>query len=224
MIVFSVRYGKYLSDNFSYKENMGVRWAVVTGSALFLQLVVFAFAFNPATWLGESLFIVLSLVIWSILFHFVKRQRTVTIQWTSPQTGNGGTEEDSANEFSESIIRNIELTIAPRLASCMQDDKIYLNPKLKLGDLAAAVGTNVKYLTYYLQHSLDTSFYDYINSYRVEEACRIIREMESSGRINMTDVATRSGFNSVSSFNRYFFKIMSVSPKAFYTDVVMKGK
>ena len=224
MVVFSVRYGKYLSDNFSYKENMEVRWAVVTGSAWFLQLVIYAIAFTPATWLGECLFIVSSLVIWSILFYFVKRQRTVRIQWTSPEAADKGTEDDSVSEFSESIVRNIEITIAPRLASCMQEDKIYLNPKLKLGDLAAAVGTNVKYLTYYLQHSLGTSFYDYINSFRVEEACRIIREMESSGRINMTDVAIRSGFNSVSSFNRYFFKIMSVSPKAFYTDEVRKGK
>lgn len=224
MIVFSVRYGKYLSDNFSYKENMEVRWAVVTGLCWFLQLVIFALAFTPATWLGESLFIVSSLIIWTILFYYVKRQRTVRIQWSSPEDGKDEPEDSASNDFSESIIRNIELSIAPKLAVCMQEDKIYLNPKLKLGDLAAAVGTNVKYLTYYLQHSLGSSFYDYINSFRVEEACRIIREMKSSGRINMTDVATRSGFNSVSSFNRYFFKIMSISPKAFYTDEVRKGK
>ena len=40
--------------------------------------------------------------------------------------------------------------------------------------------------------------------------------MSDIGRINMTDVAQQSGFNSVSTFNRYFKKVMGLTPKAYY--------
>ena len=97
----------------------------------------------------------------------------------------------------------------------MEREKLYLNARLSLSDLAAAVGTNKTYISTYL-NGQGCTFYDFINRYRVEEACRIIDQMATDGRIPMTDVAVRSGFNSISSFNRYFFRVKGVTPTAYF--------
>ena len=78
-------------------------------------------------------------------------------------------------------------------------------------DSALAVGSNKTYLSTYLNQRGKT-FYDFVNEYRIAEACRIIDTKPKGTRLAMADVATRSGFNSISSFNRYFNKIMGVSP------------
>ena len=85
-----------------------------------------------------------------------------------------------------------------------------------LKEVAAASGTNMTYLSIYLNHYQHLTFYDYVNRFRVEEACHLIDEMSSTGRINMTEVAQRSGFNSVSTFNRNFKKTKGITPKEYY--------
>ena len=111
---------------------------------------------------------------------------------------------------------NRDTLLAQRLNHCMVHDKPYLIPKLSLGDLALAIGTNKTYLSDYFNNNLHTTFYEYINRYRVMAARRMIYSMALSNRVNMDAVAEQSGFNSLSSFNRYFVKSMGVTPKQYY--------
>ena len=111
---------------------------------------------------------------------------------------------------------NRDTLLAQRLNHCMVHDKPYLIPKLSLGDLALAIGTNKTYLSDYFNNNLHTTFYEYINRYRVMAARRMIYSMVLSNRVNMDAVAEQSGFNSLSSFNRYFVKSMGVTPKQYY--------
>ena len=104
--------------------------------------------------------------------------------------------------------------IATSLQRCMERDKVYLNPRLSLTDLASAVGTNKTYISIHINRQGKT-FYDFINDYRITEACRIIDSTPVGERISMTDVAQRSGFNSISSFNRYFSKIKGITPATY---------
>lgn len=105
--------------------------------------------------------------------------------------------------------------IASALQRCMKTEKLYLNPRLSLADLAVAAGTNKTYISNYI-NAQGSTFYDYVNGYRIEEACRIIDDSKAAGqRIVMADVAARSGFNSTSTFNRYFFKLQGITPTSY---------
>ena len=106
--------------------------------------------------------------------------------------------------------------IGKKLRKTMEEDKLYLNPELSLREVSAAIGSNMKYLSLYLNKMLGLTFYEYVNKFRVEYAGRLILSMYESGRVNMTDVASQSGFNSLSSFNRYFKKEKGVTPKEYY--------
>ena len=50
-----------------------------------------------------------------------------------------------------------------RLQQCFEEDKVYLDPKLRLSELAARLGTNRTYLSQYFNHSCAQSFYEYVN-------------------------------------------------------------
>lgn len=123
---------------------------------------------------------------------------------------------DATEMLNATMDKERENLITQRLRICMENEKPYLTPKLSLGDLALCIGTNKTYLSDYFNNSLHLTFYEYINGYRVGKAEELILAMAMSNRINMDEVAERSGFNSLSSFNRYFMKIHGVTPKQFY--------
>ncbi|MBQ6688825.1 MAG: helix-turn-helix transcriptional regulator [Bacteroidales bacterium] len=80
--------------------------------------------------------------------------------------------------------------------------------------MASFVGTNRTYLSEYLNDSIGVTFYEYINEWRVKEACRIMDDA-SEKRRTMLEVAEMSGFNSGSTFNRSFSKVMGMTPSAY---------
>ena len=109
-----------------------------------------------------------------------------------------------------------------RLEHVLVEDKIYLNPKITLGEVAQAIGSNKTYLSDYINNTLHTTFYDFINTYRITEARLIIEAMPQEGRKSMAVVAEMSGFNSLSTFNRHFVRVVGISPKQYYTDSLKK--
>lgn len=73
--------------------------------------------------------------------------------------------------------------------------------------------SNKTYISSYI-NSQGKTFYDYVNEYRISEDCRM--KDTSEEHLSMTEVSMRSGFNSISSFNRYFLKIKGVTPTNYY--------
>ena len=58
----------------------------------------------------------------------------------------------------------------------------------------------------------------YINSFRVEYACKLIKQgyLES---FSMKAIAEKSGFNSQENFNRVFKQLKSCTPSEFYRSI-----
>lgn len=218
VIVSAIRYRRLLSANLSYKERIDVQWVVVCCLIYFITLWAYMVAFYQTTWLSEAVYCLFSIFIWLFLFllscrHRVKRMFVRNGQNASDDDIPLAMETGLSDESGAALYIEV---LAPRLLHCMTQEKMFLDPTLAVRDVALAMGTNVTYLSIYLNRTLGVTFYDFVNRYRVEEACRIIESMSDIGRINMTDVAQQSGFNSVSTFNRYFKKVMGLTPKAYY--------
>ena len=221
VVVFSVRYRQYIKLNYSYKENIDVAWVVVSSVAFFLSLFVYNLAFADTTWLSEALYNIFSMALWTFLFLFSRRHRVVRILKPVENENEPATEEIEEPKSDDDVVSH-NYILAVRLEQKMSQDKLYLNPKLTTTDVATAIGTNKTYLSDYLNNTLNTSFFDYINTFRINEACRIIEMMPERGRKSMSVVAQKSGFNSLSSFHRYFVKLKGISPKSYYVNSLMK--
>jgi AraC-like DNA-binding protein len=119
-------------------------------------------------------------------------------------------------QVEESVVSSeAYVVLAEQLKKCMDEEKIYLNPKLTLQDVSTAIGTNRTYLSDYLNKILKTTVYEYVNSLRTSRACELIDLMTAENKRSIQEIAEVSGFNSISTFNRSFIKIMGMTPSQY---------
>lgn len=90
--------------------------------------------------------------------------------------------------------------IADKLEGLMLDKKPYLDPDLSLPELAKAVSVLPNYVSQTLNGKLHVTFFDYINSWRIRDACPLVLKSNQP----IADIAHQSGFNSRSSFYKAF--------------------
>ena len=78
--------------------------------------------------------------------------------------------------------------------------KNFDNPDLMLEEAADALKLNKYYFSHYFKRCMGYSFHSYLTFTRVNFAKRLLIET----KMPITDVAFRSGFNSLQTFNRVF--------------------
>lgn len=97
------------------------------------------------------------------------------------------------------------------LDNVMKNDKPYINPDLKSNDLARLVSTSSYVLSYIFNQYLKSSYYDYVNKYRVEEFKRLVHTLDPH-RYTLTALSQMCGFSSRASFFRHFKKLTGITP------------
>jgi AraC-like DNA-binding protein len=115
-----------------------------------------------------------------------------------------------SSEDSENIHR--------QLSQVMATEKLFRESELSLADLAGRLNTQPNYLSQVINEREGKNFYDYINTLRIEEFKRLAASPDSR-KYTLIALAEASGFNSKSSFNRYFKKISGQSPSEFLLSV-----
>ncbi|SNS78035.1 Helix-turn-helix domain-containing protein [Ekhidna lutea] len=102
---------------------------------------------------------------------------------------------------------------AEQLERFMQNEQPYLINELRLQDLAESIGIPPHHLSQVINHNLKTTFFDYVNRYRVTRAKQLIAS-ESDFK-SLLGIAFDSGFNNKTSFVNAFKKHEGVTPSAF---------
>jgi AraC-like DNA-binding protein len=101
-----------------------------------------------------------------------------------------------------------------QLFQYFQSDKPYLNPDLRVEDLAIRFQVPTRRITEALKHVTGQSYADYVNRFRVAEATRIMDRQESQN-LKLEVIAAQCGFGSRQYFRRVFEQITGVNP-SFY--------
>ncbi|AJR13506.1 helix-turn-helix domain-containing protein [Leptospira interrogans] len=109
------------------------------------------------------------------------------------------------------ILQNIDLERVEFKLNEFLAQKNYKDEEIRLPDFAAAIGLSTHQASYYLNKRLKTSFNDFINFNRIEEAKRLI--LIGNSRFTLLDIAFESGFNSITTFHRACLKFTGCSPK-----------
>ena len=99
--------------------------------------------------------------------------------------------------------------MSKRMKVLFDEDKIYLDPELRLSALAVQLGTNRTYMSNYFNQYCGTSFYDYVNRFRLEHSKNLLTDSDYTYEV----IASMSGFNSLSTFRRAFQMMYGCSPK-----------
>lgn len=104
--------------------------------------------------------------------------------------------------------------IAVQLDKLMTQQRFYANPDITLDKLADAAGYPAKKVSLTIKQRYQQNFYEYINSYRIAEAKRLLAEHGPAAK-TITDIYFAVGFNSKSVFNTFFKRLEGVTPSQF---------
>ena len=101
-----------------------------------------------------------------------------------------------------------------KLKKYMIEEKPFLNPSLTIQEVSAAIGIPVRNLSVLINHKLEQHFYDFVNSYRIENAMEILKD-STKNKVTILEILYDVGFNSKSSFNTAFKKHTGNTPTSY---------
>lgn len=93
--------------------------------------------------------------------------------------------------------------LVQRLVYLMEEERLYLNPDLCLKDLAGKLHVSPRHLSQVINDRLKKSVIDFVNTYRIQEAKRLLGNYKGNGS-SIIQISLQAGFNSKSAFNRAF--------------------
>ena len=193
------RYHKMLKEQFSYMENINLNWMRQSILSFFAMQIVWTLVNIEMNASMECYYMCLSLIICIFMCYSLSRHQSVL-------------DELSSIEHCDNIPDAEDM---PKLGATLQElfisQKLYLNPRLKLSDVAALAGTNRTYLSNYFNRTLNATFYDYVNGLRLNHA----EELLQNSNEPQAFIAEQSGFNSLSTFRRQFQQRHHCTPEVF---------
>ena len=146
----------------------------------------------------EAIYMGVTLGVWMLICYFIYRHESVIDELAEPAAQ---AERDTSSDIGNATLRE-------RILDLFENQQIYLNPQLKLSDVAAMINSNRTYVSRFFNNSHGKTFFEFVNEYRVQHA----RTLLQSGNDKLDIVAEKSGFSSRQSFHRVFTKLTGCSP------------
>lgn len=101
------------------------------------------------------------------------------------------------------------MSIIKSLDVLMKEKELYKNTNIKLQDIAKELHITSHKLSQLLNDNIGKSFAGFLNSYRIEEAKKILKEVQN---ITLEAVGFEAGFSSKSNFYATFKKVVGQTP------------
>lgn len=90
----------------------------------------------------------------------------------------------------------------------MEEKRPYRSPDFKLMDITEVLSLNRTYLSRLFNEGFDSSFLDFVQYYRIEDAKRLLSETD----LNTSEIAFRIGYRSNPAFHRAFVRATGLTP------------
>lgn len=116
------------------------------------------------------------------------------------------------DKYAKSGLRRRQMQAYKRkLEEIMLNEQAYLQPNLTLPALASSVGCSVNHLSQVINAGFNMSFFDYLNSHRVDHARELLAQLDGKNGA-ILKIAFSVGFNSNSAFYAAFKKHVGMTP------------
>lgn len=99
--------------------------------------------------------------------------------------------------------------ICESLMDYLEKEKPYLNPNIKIIDVADYLNTNKSYLSRVINSHFKKNFSQFINWYRVRDSMDLYMR---NPKIDISTMASKSGFQSMTTFNTAFTRYTGMTP------------
>ncbi len=207
---------KNIREQFSNTDKVNLKWLQYLTYGL-SGIWIIVFLGNPVwTFLSVALFVL------TIGLFGIRQGKIFALEATSSAAPDQEATQPNQNQkryLNSGLSDKRKKLIENKMTHLMEIEKAYLNPDLSLTLLANQLESQPNSISQYINEELGVSFYDFINSLRVEEFKRLI-VIPKYQNYKLIEVAYDCGFNSKSSFNRSFKKIEGRTPSQYVSDIV----
>lgn len=94
-----------------------------------LFYIGYFFAFHRTSWMGEAIYNIFSLGLWLYVFSFTQRHKVLD-NLVSEEEDTTDNDEDEENDADKDT--RIQEFMAARLAYCMEQERLWSNPKVSI--------------------------------------------------------------------------------------------
>lgn len=116
----------------------------------------------------------------------------------------------------------IDDALTKRIEAHMATEKPYLKHLLNLEQLANQLEMHPRTLSVTIKHHFKTNFYEFVNSYRIEEAKRVLADPSQKHK-TMIEISGDCGFNSKATYNTFFKKLVGCTPTQYRSQQLEKA-
>ncbi len=117
--------------------------------------------------------------------------------------------KSSSNELTEPVPVSPANQLMQRIETLMEEQRLYLNSDLKMGDVASQLGVHQNEVSASINNNKGCSFSQFINGYRVAYAQQLLRNHPEK---KMTQIGMESGFANDTTFYRVFKSTTGLTP------------
>lgn len=115
---------------------------------------------------------------------------------------------------SSSLSNTQEFDLYSKLVAIVEEEKLYLDPDLKLKYLADRLNTNTRYLSQVINHQTGHNLIHFINTYRVKEVKNKLVD-DAFQHLTAFGIAQNCGFKNKSTFYKVFKEVTTLTPNEF---------
>lgn len=181
-------------------------------SSVGILIIIFSEHFGQA-YIPHFLAELVILLIILATSYFAFRQPTLYRE-TSPKEAVE-IESDAETKAAKPMIDEERIVkISNDLEQYLSGKQPFLNPKIRMPEIAAAIEISPNELSWYLNEHKKTNFFTFINELRVNYATQLLKDQEYE-QYTLEAISKMSGFQSRTTFNNRFKEIKNVTPSAF---------
>lgn len=212
LVFLTKRYYHFVECHYSNLKPVNINW---------LWTAVTLFLFSLACWLyicyhispfADAFYYLSILIVWGIVSYNSKRQHLALAEVRLLQKE----EAPEGNKLEKYPAINFDKEIHELFV----EKQIARNPHITMTEVVRMVGTNRNYFSYYLNARLHTTFYDFINGFRLQDAEAMLHDINC--KLSLDEIAQTAGFNSLSTFRRAFVKKHGMTPHKFRKQSIEK--
>lgn len=142
------------------------------------------------------------MLIGRLLFRALDQRLPILPQNSSKKYAGNPLHDDEAERISLKIL------------DALEKKELFLDSGLSLEQLSKNIGTKKRKVSQVINQHMKSSFFDLINTYRIDKAKEIFRETDDPN-LTILEVLYKVGFNSKSSFNTQFKDKTGLTPSKF---------
>ncbi len=156
---------------------------------------------KSSAWPLIAVFGVLALVTLTYCAGLRKRKKPMPERFKTAERNEQDTLQKNRDDFDKQLFE--------QLCELMEEEKLFLNPDLKMQDVANRLSTNRTYLANCVKNLANQTFTQFISKYRINYSMQLL---ENAPEKKIIEIATEVGFNNEISFYRKFKEIVGMTP------------